>query len=123
MADKIVVIGAGIEGLASAVALQRRGYDITVVQERTDTSTCAAISVWPNALAALDHIGLGDPVREGPVAGLLRAHCAGTTARGCAARRVNDSWERWASRSPGSSLSAGPGCGRWSVGRRSLGGR
>ncbi|MGY5190415.1 UNVERIFIED_CONTAM: FAD-dependent oxidoreductase, partial [Bacillus amyloliquefaciens DSM 7 = ATCC 23350] len=39
MPKRIVVIGAGIAGLASAVALQQRGHDITLVEERTDTSS------------------------------------------------------------------------------------
>jgi 2-polyprenyl-6-methoxyphenol hydroxylase-like FAD-dependent oxidoreductase len=60
----IVVVGAGIAGLATAVALQRRGHRVTIIEERTDTSTGAGISIWPNALAALDEIGLGDAVRE-----------------------------------------------------------
>src|SRR5579884_1348589 len=64
MAQRILVVGAGIAGLASAVALQRCGYQVTVVEDRTDTSTGAGISIWPNALAALDCIGLGDAVRE-----------------------------------------------------------
>ncbi len=64
MRQPIVVVGAGIAGLASAVALQRRGHDVRVFEERTDTSTGAAISIWPNALAALDHIGVGDAVRQ-----------------------------------------------------------
>jgi 2-polyprenyl-6-methoxyphenol hydroxylase-like FAD-dependent oxidoreductase len=64
MAQQILVIGAGISGLATAVALQRRGNDVTVIEERTDTSSGAGISIWPNALAALDEIGLGDAVRE-----------------------------------------------------------
>jgi 2-polyprenyl-6-methoxyphenol hydroxylase-like FAD-dependent oxidoreductase len=64
MARQILVIGAGIAGLATAVALQRRGHDVTVIEERTDTSSGAGISIWPNALAALDEIGLGDAVRE-----------------------------------------------------------
>ena len=64
MAQQILVIGAGIAGLATAVALQRRGHDVTVIEERTDTSSGAGISIWPNALAALDEIGLGDAVRE-----------------------------------------------------------
>src|SRR5262245_7599537 len=43
--------------------MQRRGLDVTVLEERTDTSSGAGISIWPNALAALDEIGLGDAVR------------------------------------------------------------
>jgi 2-polyprenyl-6-methoxyphenol hydroxylase-like FAD-dependent oxidoreductase len=75
MAQQTVVIGAGISGLATAVALQRRGHKVTVIEERTDTSSGAGISIWPNALAALDEIGLGDAVRaEGGrvTAGALR---------------------------------------------------
>jgi 2-polyprenyl-6-methoxyphenol hydroxylase-like FAD-dependent oxidoreductase len=75
MAQQILVIGAGISGLATAVALQRRGHQVTVIEERTDTSSGAGISIWPNALAALDEIGLGDAVREGGgrvTAGALR---------------------------------------------------
>ncbi len=64
MAQQFVVIGAGIAGLATAVALQRRGHDVTILESRSDTTSGAGISIWPNALAALDHIGLGDGVRE-----------------------------------------------------------
>ncbi|WP_273735812.1 FAD-dependent oxidoreductase [Mycolicibacterium septicum] len=63
MAQSVLVVGAGITGLATAVALQRQGYEVTVVETRTDTTTGAGISIWPNALAALDEIGLGDAVR------------------------------------------------------------
>jgi 2-polyprenyl-6-methoxyphenol hydroxylase-like FAD-dependent oxidoreductase len=64
MPTRVVVIGAGIAGLATAVALQRRGFDITVFEEKTDASSGAGISIWPNALAALDEFGLGDAVRD-----------------------------------------------------------
>lgn len=64
MTQRILVIGAGIAGLATAIALQRRGHDVAIVEERTDTSPGAGISIWPNALAALDAIGLGDAVRD-----------------------------------------------------------
>ncbi len=62
--QQFLVIGAGIAGLATAVALQRRGHDVTVLESRSDTTIGAGISIWPNALAALDQIGLGDAIRE-----------------------------------------------------------
>ncbi len=75
MTPRIVVVGAGMAGLAAAVGLQRRGHDVTVVEKRTDTSAGAGISIWPNALAALDELGLGDAVRDASArvtAGALR---------------------------------------------------
>ncbi|QZT61097.1 FAD-dependent oxidoreductase [Mycolicibacterium austroafricanum] len=59
-----IVIGAGLAGLATAVALRRVGHDVTVIEQRTDLTSGAGISIWPNALAALDQIGLGDNVRQ-----------------------------------------------------------
>jgi 2-polyprenyl-6-methoxyphenol hydroxylase-like FAD-dependent oxidoreductase len=64
MGKKVVVVGAGISGLATALALQRVGLDVSVIEEHTDTSSGAGISIWPNALAALDEIGVGNAVRE-----------------------------------------------------------
>jgi 2-polyprenyl-6-methoxyphenol hydroxylase-like FAD-dependent oxidoreductase len=61
--QRILIAGAGIAGLAAAVALQRRGHDVAVIEERIDTSSGAGISIWPNALAALDQLDLGDQVR------------------------------------------------------------
>jgi 2-polyprenyl-6-methoxyphenol hydroxylase-like FAD-dependent oxidoreductase len=60
----VVIAGAGIAGLALAVGLSRFGCE-AVVCEREDNlaSAGAGISLWPNALAALDAIGLGDSVR------------------------------------------------------------
>ncbi len=62
--QQFLVIGAGIAGLATAVALQRGGHDVAVIEARSDTTSGAGISIWPNALAALDHLGLGDAVRD-----------------------------------------------------------
>lgn len=86
------MVGAGIAGLATAAALQRRGDSVTVIEERTDTSSGAGISIWPNALAALDTIGLGDPVRAAGgrvTAGAVRWHDGGWLRRPSRQRMVN----------------------------------
>lgn len=63
--EPIVVAGAGIAGLALAVALTRDGRRCRVLDERPALgSSGGAITLWPNALAALDHLGLGDDVRR-----------------------------------------------------------
>ncbi|MFG3257697.1 FAD-dependent oxidoreductase [Streptomyces sp. NPDC048172] len=62
---RALVIGAGIGGLTAAVALERRGWDVTVLERATTLEPVGAgISVSPNAQRALDVIGLGDAVRE-----------------------------------------------------------
>ncbi len=65
MAQRFLVVGAGIAGLATAVALRRVGHDVQVIEGRAEgaAGTGAGISIWPNALAALDVLGLGDEVR------------------------------------------------------------
>jgi FAD binding domain len=59
-----VVVGGGIGGLASAIALRRAGWEVQVL-ERSDElrEVGAGISLWPNALHALDLLGVGDRVR------------------------------------------------------------
>ncbi|MBB4855886.1 2-polyprenyl-6-methoxyphenol hydroxylase-like FAD-dependent oxidoreductase [Mycobacteroides chelonae] len=77
MSDHIVVVGAGIAGLATAVALQRSGHDVVVLDDRDGTSTGYAITLWPNALAACDALGIGDEVRDASArveTGMMRWH-------------------------------------------------
>lgn len=59
------VVGAGIGGLATAVALRRTGWSVTV-HERADAlrAVGAGLSLGPNAVHALDALGLGAAVRE-----------------------------------------------------------
>ncbi|MBX7456462.1 FAD-dependent oxidoreductase [Mycolicibacterium sp. 3033] len=63
MPARFIVVGAGIAGLASAVALSRDGHEVRVLEQRPDLGAGTGISIWPNALAALDEIGVGDAVR------------------------------------------------------------
>ncbi|MDY7090892.1 MAG: FAD-dependent oxidoreductase, partial [Actinomycetota bacterium] len=59
-----VVIGAGIGGLAAALALQRRGWSVTVIERAPALENVGAgLAVAPNALRALDQLGVGGPVR------------------------------------------------------------
>ncbi|CAM5480063.1 NAD(P)-binding protein OS=Streptomyces cyaneofuscatus OX=66883 GN=G3I52_09930 PE=4 SV=1 [Streptomyces cyaneofuscatus] len=61
-----VVAGGGIGGLAAAVALNRRGWGVTVCERAPVlTGIGAGIVLAPNALRALDSIGLGPDVWAG----------------------------------------------------------
>ncbi|MFF5244464.1 FAD-dependent monooxygenase [Streptosporangium sp. NPDC000095] len=62
---RATVIGAGIGGLAAAVALQRRGWDVTVFERAASLeSVGSGLAVAANALKALDTFGAGDEIRE-----------------------------------------------------------
>ncbi|MEV5314429.1 FAD-dependent monooxygenase [Streptomyces sp. NPDC052610] len=62
---RAVVIGGGIGGLTAAAALYQGGWRVTVLERaRSLEPVGAAISLAPNALRALDVIGLGDTVRD-----------------------------------------------------------
>jgi 2-polyprenyl-6-methoxyphenol hydroxylase-like FAD-dependent oxidoreductase len=60
-----VVAGAGIGGLTAAVALRRQGWDVTVLERAPVLEPVGSgLGLAPNALHALDAIGLGDEVRR-----------------------------------------------------------
>jgi 2-polyprenyl-6-methoxyphenol hydroxylase-like FAD-dependent oxidoreductase len=63
---RIVVIGAGIAGAVTAVAAQRAGHQVRVIERSPadDAPAGAGISLFGNALRALDTVqGLGERVR------------------------------------------------------------
>src|SRR5262245_52743007 len=62
---RAIVVGAGIGGLTAAVALRRQGWDVTMLERaRALEPVGAGLGLGPNALHALDAIGLGDEVRR-----------------------------------------------------------
>ncbi|KIX01084.1 uncharacterized protein Z518_10150 [Rhinocladiella mackenziei CBS 650.93] len=65
---KIVIVGAGIAGLASALALTKWPSgkpDITIIEIRPQPSTIGgAVGLTPNALRCLHHLGVLPRIRE-----------------------------------------------------------
>ncbi|MCL6283023.1 FAD-dependent monooxygenase [Ruegeria sp. 2012CJ41-6] len=68
---KIVVVGAGIGGLAAALALRQRGADVTVLEQAAAISEVGAgLQISPNGVAVLNALGLADALS----AAAVRAH-------------------------------------------------
>ncbi len=62
--SKVIIVGGGIGGLATAVAFHRQGWDVEVLERAPEiTEVGAGLSLFPNALRALDTLGLGDEAR------------------------------------------------------------
>lgn len=59
-----IIIGGGIAGLSASIALRRAGIESTLFERSPRlTEVGAGISLWANALRALDHLGVGGSVR------------------------------------------------------------
>src|SRR4051794_6380481 len=65
MSDRALVVGGGIAGLATAIALRRAGYEAVVLERAGQLwGVGAGISLWPNAVRALRRLGIGDAVED-----------------------------------------------------------
>ena len=63
MGPKIAIIGGGIGGLTAAVALARKGLAAEVYEQAPVLEEVGAgVGLWPNAMAALESIGLSSKV-------------------------------------------------------------
>ena len=63
-ASTIGIVGAGIGGLAAAIALRRNGHDVLVFEQAKQFARVGAdINLTPNAVRALDGLGVGDAAR------------------------------------------------------------
>lgn len=62
---RIGIIGGGIGGMAAAIALARAGADVAVFEQAPGMGRVGAdINLTPNAVRALDGLGVGDRIRE-----------------------------------------------------------
>ncbi|TWD80709.1 2-polyprenyl-6-methoxyphenol hydroxylase-like FAD-dependent oxidoreductase [Kribbella amoyensis] len=70
-----IVVGAGIGGLTAAVALRRIGWSVTVLERAPIIAEVGAgLTLWPNAVSALDALGLADAVRDRAVRTVSRGN-------------------------------------------------
>lgn len=73
---RAAVVGAGIGGLASAVALEAAGWDVVVLERAPAfVPVGSGLTVFPNGLRALEHLGVRRAVEamRAPVAAGVRA--------------------------------------------------
>lgn len=61
---KAIVIGAGIGGLAAAIALRQAGVEVTVFERAEALNAVGAgISLWANAIHALGQLGISESLQ------------------------------------------------------------
>jgi 2-polyprenyl-6-methoxyphenol hydroxylase-like FAD-dependent oxidoreductase len=61
---RALIAGGGLGGLTAALALHQRGWDVCVFERAlTLEPVGAGIRLWPNAVRALDSLGVGDQLR------------------------------------------------------------
>lgn len=60
---KIVILGGGIGGIATAIALSKEGFSDISIYERSPSprTSGGGIVLWPNACNILDKLGIYDP--------------------------------------------------------------
>ena len=60
----VLVAGGGIGGIAAALAVARRGFDVQVLEQSPDLGEIGAgMQLGPNAFAAFDALGIGEAAR------------------------------------------------------------
>ncbi|MEG3438327.1 FAD-dependent urate hydroxylase HpxO [Pannus brasiliensis CCIBt3594] len=60
---KVVIIGAGIGGLTTGIALRQAGYRVEIHDKASELRPAGAgISLWSNGVKVLNRLGLGDSI-------------------------------------------------------------
>ncbi|TWD80121.1 2-polyprenyl-6-methoxyphenol hydroxylase-like FAD-dependent oxidoreductase [Kribbella amoyensis] len=66
-----IVVGAGIGGVTAAVALERCGWQVTVLERAPELGEVGAgLSVWPSAVAVLEELGVTGVEKSSVPAGM-----------------------------------------------------
>ncbi|WP_274585540.1 3-hydroxybenzoate 6-monooxygenase [Neisseria leonii] len=65
MAQRMIIVGGGIGGLAAALALVRQNIEVLLLEQASSIGEIGAgIQLGPNAYAALDDLGVGEAARR-----------------------------------------------------------
>lgn len=63
MVEEAIIVGGGIGGLCTAIALRRQGIKVTVYEQAAQLGRVGAgLTLWANAIKALDKLGVASPV-------------------------------------------------------------
>jgi 2-polyprenyl-6-methoxyphenol hydroxylase-like FAD-dependent oxidoreductase len=64
-APRAIVVGAGIAGLSAGIALHKAGWQVQIFEQAHALEPMgAALSIWPNAVAALDWLGCREALHD-----------------------------------------------------------
>lgn len=62
---KIIIIGAGIGGLTTGIALSQAGYEVEIHDKAKELRPAGAgISLWSNGVKVLNRLGLGEKIAQ-----------------------------------------------------------
>jgi len=61
----IAILGGGVAGVSSAIALKLKGFDVTIYERhQSETNIGAGIVIWPNATYILEQLGVLDEIKK-----------------------------------------------------------
>jgi len=62
---EVAILGGGVAGISSAIALKQAGFDVTVYERReSEKNIGAGIVIWPNAAYVLEQLKVLDEVKS-----------------------------------------------------------